>query len=406
MKRLSQFFRKIKIPRWLAENKVLFKCDKANSTNYSWKQNNARLPQYTLLPIFLLASIMAFLSNQFFLSTISILIFFLHVMNEKMFAYMISSIKIQSEMKKRFHQINDEFLFSMHIQNESNFKMNFDLTMTFNENISLQMESISTLSEMEMHYQSGILHPGLNEIKIPMLAKRRGSITVENLNIHITSFFKLEKRSYIFQKHVPESYFIYPKIRSFKKPNARVTTNYGSAAATYGLLQDRMSVVGHQDYMNSHSIRDIDWNATAKLNKMQAKTYDYTVNNAQFFMLDISKGFGLSKKMEEYLEMLTSWIYEAEKAEIPYGFAINAQAKNTRFYHLEIDNGVDHKEKALALIATIPNSPYIVDMPRVLAHEARYEYLVSTWYHIGNKNTKIERIYKKILPLSKVEYIS
>jgi uncharacterized protein (DUF58 family) len=378
-----------------------------NQNKRTWKQSSANLTQNTLFPFFLFASILAFLSNQFLLSAMSLCILFLSFLNDKMFAYMTSSITIQSEMKKkRYYQINDEFPFLLHIKNEANFKINFDLRIIFNDNISLPMESGSTIIETDMHYQTGVLRPGVNEIKIPMVATKRGSVSVEELTIHITSFFGLEKRSYEYQKHVPETYFIYPKIRRFNRPNAQMTTNYGSGSAPYGLLQDRMSVVGHQDYMSSHSIRDIDWNATAKLNKMQAKTYDSSVNNAQFFLIDISKGFGYSKKMEEYLEMLTNWVVEAEKVEIPYGFAINAQSQNSRFYHLEIGNGEDHKEKALALIATIPNSPYIVDFPKVLAVESRYQYLVSNWYHIGNKGPKIESIYKKIVPLSKVEFIN
>jgi uncharacterized protein (DUF58 family) len=324
-----------------------------------------------------------------------------------MFAYMISSVTIQPENKmKRFYQINDRFHYLLHVKNETNFMINFDLWIIFNENISLQLDASSTLSETDKYYQNGFLHPGLNEIKIPMVATKRGCITIKELNIQISSFFGLEKRSYVYQKHVPDSFFVYPKLRRFRKPNGQSTTNYGTGSASYGLLQDRMSVVGHQDYTEHHSIRDIDWNASAKLNKMQAKTYDSSVNNAQFFMIDISKGFGFSSKTEEYLEILTNWIDEAEKAEIPYGFAINAHSKNAWFYQLEIDNGADHREKALALIATIPNSPFIVDMPIVLAHEARHEYLVATWYHIGNRNKKIENLYKKILPLSKVEFIS
>jgi Uncharacterized conserved protein (some members contain a von Willebrand factor type A (vWA) domain) len=102
---------------------------------------------------------------------------------------------------------------------------------------------------------------------------QRGEYCFGKLNVYVESLFGLVRRRYIFAEG--KDIAVYPSFLQLKKYDF-ITTNLHSV--DYGLKRIRR--LGHtmefeqiKDYVSGDSIRDINWKATAKRNKLMVNQY-------------------------------------------------------------------------------------------------------------------------------------
>lgn len=121
---------------------------------------------------------------------------------------------------------------------------------------------------------------------------------------------------------------VYPKIIPLPNLYLPLKHHFGEKISLYTLFEDPSRFAGVREYRQEDAFKKIHWKASARLRKLQVKTYEATMALSLIILLDIGsfkdEGGRLDmEKLEWGISVTASLAYDALKRKIPVGLLIN-----------------------------------------------------------------------------------
>ena len=236
------------------------------------------------------------------------------------------------------------------------------LDFILNEKIELLESKFIQKNLNEFRYSLNFEQKGktVYKLSVPFKAKARGVFYIEDLNLLIHDFF--ESSSVYFPTIVRGNteIIVYPKQLEVKNLSVLNLNRIGEEEISHSYVSDETSVVGIKSY-EKESFRHIHWKATAKMQKMYAKQYQYITNKRYTIMLCITDRNGftiheMGEKLISHTAFLCSYLI---KQKFSYELYVNYMNKEGVF-KLALNSGINHLQLTLETLAKIQDGlPFI-----------------------------------------------
>ena len=234
-------------------------------------------------------------------------------------------------------------------------------------------------------------------IKIPLIAKKRGLTKIRAIEMVIPQIFGFDKTILEYNEPFLQEILVYSKSRVVGNIDVLESMKMGDVSVKQSLYFDYLAPVGSRDYTSTDSFKQINWKATAKMQKLQTKVFEPIADSGLHLTLNIVNNHSVIADFEEQIEYLTFVIYYLEKLKIPYSISINFRSQGSLpFYYLPKGLGKTQLQTALKLLAVVDQLflPYSFEkmMGYYLKHLNTQPYIL----HFGNYTTDVEKIYYQI----------
>lgn len=273
-----------------------------------------------------------------------------------------------------------------------------NITIIYDKNVQpLQLVNLESLNSYHMKIPFSI---GTNQelvLKIPVVASFRGVAKIRSIEIvvpHLIGFGQT-----ILEYHAPflTELIVYPKSKEVENISHLQSIKMGEVPVRQSLFFDSLVTIGSRDYVSSDSFKQINWKATAKMQKLQTKIFEPIADSGIHFSLNSMENNYLCSNFEEKIEYLTYLIYFLHKKNIPYSISINFKSKGSLpFYYLSKGSGKSQLQLALRLLATVDQ--LFLPMPFNQKMNYYYKHLNDQPYifHIGQIDEPTKKIYQQL----------
>lgn len=354
---------------------------------------------------------------SFLIPTFSILIIFFSFYSEQGLFFLIGvilgvfslvSIIYQKNLGTKLHLVNSKQQKLQFQQQETDWEITFrnsgfpivgaSLTIIFDKKVEPVHKA--HLESIHSYHVKVPFSIGFNQevaIKIPLLAKKRGLAKIRSIEIVIPQIFGFEKTILEYDKPFLQEILVYPKTKAVKNLELMESIKTGDVSVNKSLFFDYLSPIGSRDYTSSDSFKQINWKATAKMQKLQTKVFEPIADSGVHLTLNITEKNSIIANFEEQIEYLTFIIYYLEKIKIPYSISINFRSHGQLpFYYLPKGLGKNQLQTALKMLAVVDQLflPYSFEkmMGYYLKHLNNQPYVL----HFGKHTEDIEKIYNQI----------
>lgn len=122
--------------------------------------------------------------------------------------------------------------------------------------------------------------------------------------------------------------FVYPKLRPVHELIEDSQVYNGNREVKRWVVDDPLIAIGSREYTSTDPMKYVDWNATAKVGKMQVKKFSYSTERATMFLLNAqTKDYfweGTEHDlMEQMVETVATYVSVNEKEMESYGLSSN-----------------------------------------------------------------------------------
>ena len=222
--------------------------------------------------------------------------------------------------------------------------------------IFLKLESTALFSVTDQECEIS----GLNgETLLPPFSKRFREIRLTAIHrgvwtdrsMHLTSgdIFGLQRRCK--SSIIPGETIIYPRLGRLSHINIPFQEFFGIHASR-GCIEDPSRYEGTRDYTGLRSSRYINWNASARLNKLQEKIFEPTTHRKVILLLDCS-GLRIADEFEHLLSTAATFAAELMESGATFASITNASLINSSCPVLPFGRGPEHLGRFLTILARI-----------------------------------------------------
>lgn len=190
--------------------------------------------------------------------------------------------------------------------------------------------------------------------KLRFTASKRGFYQIK-VSVHLIDFLGLKDVSLM--ENETAILIVHP--RAERKVASFLDTDsfQGSQIVSRWIYQDPIFYSGIREYDSRDSMKDIDWKASAKSNRLLVKKYDATSDTKLTVFLLSEYQDRFNKDYEQFIEdaaeMMAAFAKEAYQSDVPVGLATNLTMKNKCVDHTEVRCGMHHLLKLFDFISCI-----------------------------------------------------
>lgn len=190
-------------------------------------------------------------------------------------------------------------------------------------------------------------------IKNRFKAKARGVYYIEDLNLIIHDLFGSSLVHFPPLAKGSTEIIVYPQQLEVKNLSILSLSRIGEEEVSHSYLSDETSVVGIKPY-EKESFRHVHWKATAKMQTMYAKQYQFITNKRYTILLCVTDRKGMTihewgEKLISYTAFLSCYLTEKK---FFYEIYVNYMNKEGIF-KLPLSTGVNHLQRTLEALAQI-----------------------------------------------------
>lgn len=238
-------------------------------------------------------------------------------------------------------------------------------------------------------------------------SKKRGYYRFNDyIEISIGDYFGIKYGSKLLNH--PVELIVYPKVEPLEKLIVSQKKPQGDISIRRWIMPDPTQIIGVREYTNSDSFNTIDWKATAKLNRLHVKKFDYNSESSLMIFLNVQTSkvqwMGNDNEyIEKGIKIAASIASKAISEKIPTGFSCNAYSSGSKNDSFIIPR--HNKSQEVIILEALAKVTYLTQLP--------IEKLISKGNNILGKETTLviitsflsEELEKNINYLSYSGYI-
>ncbi|QFT88987.1 hypothetical protein FIU87_10045 [Bacillus sp. THAF10] len=235
------------------------------------------------------------------------------------------------------------------------------------------------------------------EIEVPFVARTRGIARFHQIEVQIANFLDGGK-VYLKKSDVTKfEALVYSEQQVVHGLEKIFPRNQGSYPSRSSIFEDHTNIVGTRDYVNGDSFNKIHWKASARMNQLQTKLHEKTLQFSWLIVFDVR-----SANLEKRIKGVTFLLNHAAKHHIPFSFLINIKKKGTpSYFELPYGSGKQHLQTALTILARLQGNSISISMKSF--ERVAYQHALTSPYVILCADE--ERLHGWKLPSSTSVYI-
>lgn len=208
----------------------------------------------------------------------------------------------------------------------------------------------------EQSYQFALTLPARKKILVhcPVKALERGIARVRSFELTCADPFHVFSCSIHFNELLKSRLIVYPNPETAHNFTREAPQNIGSQQVFRSLFQDFSSPAGTRDYVSSDPFRHIHWKASARVGRLQTKTYEH-VSRQNWTFLFLNAPSHLSNKRSDDFERRISaaaWLTQyAQKHQIDFSLYCNTKTIGRSILGIDPDHGGQHLRSAWEMLA-------------------------------------------------------
>jgi len=297
--------------------------------------------------------------------------------------------------------INDKKINRMNINDEDDWVLSFhnkglpilraNLIIKFNNRIeptNIPYTAISSAFEVRIPFKA--MYGEEVEIKIPILAKKRGIATIQSLEIHIPHLFGSGVVILNYSGLFNHRRLIFPirKFVSMHKKELSFLMGYQDTKTS--LYFDPTQPIGVREYQNGDSFQYIHWKASARSQQLQTKVFTNIHAKSWMIFLNMEASKPFNPELENLISYTAYLVDFAIKENIPFSLAINAKTFNkSLYYYLSEGEGSIHRQQAMEMLAYLSVSSFTVPCHLMIKHVSDIHMSPPFVIHVGELNSFI-----------------
>lgn len=193
------------------------------------------------------------------------------------------------------------------------------------------------------------------EVSCPVNALHRGIARIRTLEIVCEDPFHVFRCTLRPNEMIRTRIIVYPKPEPVHSLDRIVPVNLGFDPASRSLFKDYTLPAGIRDYARSDPFRHIHWKASARLGKLQTKTFEKVAQVSWTFLFLSTPNYHVTQTTEDFERQLSAAAFMAEyacKHHYPYDIYCNNKPMGPALMtFLEENQGVSQLKKALELFS-------------------------------------------------------
>ncbi len=310
-------------------------------------------------------------------------------------------VHVNHSTDKQRVNVGQSFLYTFEIINKKILllpviKIIFTLPTSFaieNDKKTIQAEKIDQTTYIYTITTSLLSYQKVKK-KLKFIPAKRGYYVLR-VNVRLLDFLGLRNIPLI--ENEETVILVHPKGNS--EPASFIDSNsyQGNQIVTRWILQDPIFYSGIREYDQRDSLKDIDWKASAKSNKLLVKKYDATSDTeiCTFLFTEYKDRFlkDYDSFVENSIEIMASMIKEAYRNQIPMGIATNMAMKNKMSDYCEIQSGSSHYVRLLDFLSCISDyakyAPLVYMQTHFNSFEKKNCLFIMFFYEISEQSAEM-----------------
>jgi Uncharacterized conserved protein (some members contain a von Willebrand factor type A (vWA) domain) len=185
----------------------------------------------------------------------------------------------------------------------------------------------------EFHFRMTVPAKKKIIISCPVFALQRGTGRIRALELKSADPFHILSCTLTLNEMIRSRIIIYPKPEMIQNSHAFLHDNAGFTFVPSSLYQDETAPAGTRDYQLSDPFRQIHWKASARLGKLQTKTFEKVAQISWTFLFLSAPVYRASQTTETFESCLSAAAYltgYACRHQIPYDLFSNTKPMGTQ----------------------------------------------------------------------------
>lgn len=240
------------------------------------------------------------------------------------------NLKISREVKEKLIPIGEKFKLTLKIENRKRLPIMFMLVeQKFPEELRFQDAAKGEVSSNERwhisRYSMGKYQR--RSRSYTMIGEKRGAYIIRGINVRIGDPLGLAIESSEIDDWV--EILICPKVKSLESLGFENTSFIGDNTVRRWIHKDPLYLRGIREYCVEDRMKDINWKASLKADKLMVKEYDYTSDNQLVLIINVQCGdpywgYLKSEVVDKAVDIAVALSSRALKENIPTGVWSNA----------------------------------------------------------------------------------
>lgn len=236
--------------------------------------------------------------------------------------------------------------------------------------------------------------------KLPFVCRKRGYFTIQSINLVSTDLFMNRVLATVLP--IDQSITVYPKQIPFEEGNILFNRVMGTLLTKRYHYEDIFEFRGIREYQNYDTMRNINWNASARSGELKVNVHNYTASQEVLLLLNLEDEgiWKYDQLKEESISITASLALRLTEQGIGVSIISNGLEKHTKL-PLSIDNGSDesHRIAILNALSRIELNQSMQDFALFIReHEEKIEHssmiiMISTCKKVG-----LQEEYNRIVP--------
>lgn len=241
-----------------------------------------------------------------------------------------SGLRITREVSEKLIPLGEKFKLTIKIENRKRMPILFMLVeQKFPEELSFyDDENLGDNGNERVHVSRYTMGKYQRRNRsYTMIGKKRGAYIIKGIDVRVGDPLGLAIEAKELDDWV--EILICPKVKSIEALNFENTSLLGDNTVRRWIHKDPLYIRGIREYCVEDRMKDINWKASLKNNKLMVKEYDYTSDNQLVSIINVQCGdpyWGClnSEIVDKAIDIALSLSAEALKENIPTGIWSNA----------------------------------------------------------------------------------
>lgn len=231
-------------------------------------------------------------------------------------------------------------------------------------------------------------------VEIPYVAASRGVSKIVSSHIKVPRIFSFGHMDLKQIGAAQHEVIIYPDKYAVHNEPLKIKVAQGLFKHHDSLYNDPLLTLGNREYMETDSLRDINWKQSARMGQLQSKIYEKTTYTEWLILVNLRSEsvFAPPKNIEEIFEKLSYLTGEIAKEDITYSMIANMKTFDEgNFFRIDDLSGVRSYRSVLEALAKIKTVTFTIAFERFLNHVRHYEKIPSHIIFTGATDELIDR---------------